>query len=51
MDDIRVTISGQNFFIATEYCTRSYSKEDFKFVKYAKPIWNNREEWNWKYKE
>ena len=41
-------MSGTNSFITTEYCTTSYSKKDFKLIKYAKPVFKNREKWDWK---
>ena len=34
-------------FIAEEYCTREYSQESFKLLKYTIPDWKNRKEWYW----
>lgn len=34
-------------FIAKEYCTTEYSKEKFKLLEYAKPVWTNYDKWNW----
>ena len=38
-------------YIATEYCTTQYSKNNFKLLKYAIPDWFNWNEWQWKENE
>ena len=35
-------------FIAKEYCTNTYSKNNFKLIKYAIPEYFNWDNWNWK---
>ena len=35
-------------FIAKEYCTTTYSNENFKLLQWAIPDWFNEEEWDWK---
>lgn len=37
-------------FIAKEYCTTKYSKENFKLLKYTIPDWFNWDEWKWREK-
>lgn len=35
-------------FITEEYCTTTYSKSNFKLLKYAIPDWFNWNKWNWR---
>lgn len=38
-----------NSFTANEYCTETYSKNDFKLIKYAEPDFlHSYDEWEWK---
>lgn len=39
--------SEYNGFIANEYCTTKYSKDNFKLIKYTIPDWFNQHEWKW----
>ena len=50
--EIRAGVEAEAFF-ANEYCTTSYSKEKFKLLKYAKPIWFDWDykHWDWKGKD
>lgn len=37
----------ESSFIAVEYSTTKYSKENFKLLKYTIPDWFNKNEWIW----
>lgn len=34
-------------FIANEYCTKEYSRRNFKLIKYTTPNWYDWDNWKW----